>query len=307
MRVAYYSHSSSLLHEMGPGHPECPERIAAITNRLVMRGVMDRLDRFDAPEVTRDQTLLAHTADYIDALPRLVPLDGYRMLDADTAMNAHSLRAAQHAAGACVAAVDRVVSGQADRAFCAVRPPGHHALSHHAMGFCILNNVAIGVRHAIARHGLKRVVLIDFDVHHGNGSEQILAGDDRVLMLSTFQSPHYPGSGETPLADNMINVALSPYSGGLAMRAAVRQHWWPALKAFDPQLIVVSAGFDAHQADDLGQLGWRDEDYAWLSAEIMMQANHHCAGRVVSSLEGGYDLGALARCTELHIEAMLQD
>jgi acetoin utilization deacetylase AcuC-like enzyme len=306
MRVAYFSHASALLHEMGPGHPECPERIAAITNRLVMRGVMDRLDRFDAPMVTREQALRAHTAEYFDGLPGQVPQDGYRMLDADTAMNPHSLQAAFHAAGACVAAVDHVLAGKAERAFCAVRPPGHHALSHHAMGFCILNNVAIAVRHALSAHGLRRVALIDFDVHHGNGSEQILAGDDRVLMLSTFQSPHYPGSGESPLADNMINVALPPYSGGLAMRAAVRQRWWPALEAFEPQLIIVSAGFDAHQADDLGQLGWRDEDYAWLSEQIMNQAARLCGGRVVSSLEGGYDLGALARCTELHLEAMLQ-
>jgi acetoin utilization deacetylase AcuC-like enzyme len=307
MRVAYLSHPSSLLHEMGAGHPECPERLAAIHDRLVQRGLMDQLICESAPRVSEEQILRAHTQAYWEELQHAAPHHGYHMLDADTAMNSHSLQAALHAAGAAVRAVDLVCAGDVDRAFCAVRPPGHHALSYQAMGFCMLNNVAIAVRHALARYGLERVALIDFDVHHGNGSEEILAGDPGVLMLSTFQSPLYPGSGDQPLADNMINVALPPYSDGSVMRQAVKDHWWPALRVFAPQLIVVSAGFDAHRADDLAQLGWIDADYAWLSQEITMMANMFCQGRVVSSLEGGYDLGALARCTELHVQALLDD
>jgi acetoin utilization deacetylase AcuC-like enzyme len=305
MTVAFITHRSGLLHEMGPGHPECPQRLAAIHDRLVQTGLKDQLDCWDAPAVTKQQALLAHTEAYWNELFAKAPSQGYAMLDGDTAMNQHSLVALQHAAGAAVLAVDLVCSAKVTRAFCAVRPPGHHALADRAMGFCMLNNVAIATRYAVDSYGLQRVLVVDFDVHHGNGTESILADDPNVLMVSTFQSSLYPGSGERPLGQNMLNVALPAYSNGQAMRDAVQNIWWPAVQAFAPQLIVVSAGFDAHRADELAQLGWVDEDYAWISHELVKMANLFCDGRLISSLEGGYDLGALARSVSLHVQALL--
>lgn len=306
MKAAYISHPSSLAHEMGAHHPECPERSAAIADRLLMRGVLDFVRIFDAPAASDEQITRAHSARYLAQLRAAAPACGLYQIDPDTAMNPHTLTAALHAAGAGVLAAELVVGGEIDRAFCNVRPPGHHAERDHAMGFCFLNNVAIAVRHALDALGLSRVAVVDFDVHHGNGTEDILAGDERVLMVSSFQSGLYPFNGEVAKGRNMCNVPLPPYSDGRALREAVEERWIPALLSFDPQLIVVSAGFDAHREDDMSQMGWTDQDYEWLVRRVVAIAEACCAGRVVSMLEGGYAIPALARCVETHVRVLAE-
>jgi acetoin utilization deacetylase AcuC-like enzyme len=305
MKAAYISHPSSMRHDMGAGHPECPDRVAAIADRLLMRGVLDVMERFDAPAATREQLARAHDALYVAELLALAPTDGYVQVDPDTAMNPHTATAALHAAGAAILATELVARGGYARAFCNVRPPGHHAERHAAMGFCFFNNVAVGMRHALDVLGLQRVALVDFDVHHGNGSEDIFAGDERVLMVSTFQSQLYPFNGESPRGPNMCNVPLAPYSGGAALREAVTAHWLPALRAFRPEMLFVSAGFDAHRDDDMSQLGWVDDDYAWVTRQLVEVAEGCCDGRIVSVLEGGYSLPALARSVERHVRTLI--
>ena len=220
-------------------------------------------------------------------------------------MNPHSLSAALHAAGAAVLATDLVVAGEVNRAFCAVRPPGHHAERDAAMGFCFFNNVAVGIRHAQRHHGIARIALVDFDVHHGNGSEDILAGDDQVLMVSTFQHPLYPYLGEVPKGANMVNVPLAPRTRGDALRKVVEERWMPALEAFRPELLFISAGFDAHRDDDMANLGWVEADYAWITARLVEVAERYAKGRMVSMLEGGYALDALGRSVASHVGVML--
>jgi len=305
MRAAYITHASSTRHEMGAGHPECPDRVAAVADRLLMRGVLDYMDTFDAPAATEAQICRAHEARHFAELHARAPKEGYEPIDPDTCMNPHTWTAALHAAGAVVKATELVVNGGFRRAFCNVRPPGHHAERGQAMGFCFFNNVAVGMRHALDELGLERVALVDFDVHHGNGSEDILAGDERVLMVSTFQSRLYPYLGEQARGPNMCNVPLPPYSTGEAMRRAVTEQWLPALRAFRPQLIFVSAGFDAHRDDDMSQLGWIDADYGWVTQRLVEVADDVAGGRIVSTLEGGYDLPALARSAELHVRALI--
>ncbi|MDO4906028.1 MAG: histone deacetylase family protein [Lautropia sp.] len=306
MDVAYISHSSSALHEMGEWHPESPDRVRVISDRLYSSGLIDLLTGYDAPEVTREQLLRVHSQRYLDYLERVSPSEGYFSIDTDTMMNPHTLRAAKHAAGAAVKAVDLVMNGEYRRVFCNVRPPGHHATRHSSMGFCFYNNAVVGMYHALEAHGLKRVALFDFDVHHGNGSEDILAGDERTLMLSTFQPRIFPHHGELPLGPNILSVPLPGYSNGKAMREAVREQWGPALDAFEPELIFISAGFDAHRDDDLGQLGWTTADYAWITHWLMLKSMQHCGGRVVSMLEGGYSLQALSVSVEQHVRELLE-
>ncbi len=306
MKAAYITHPSCLRHEMGMHHPECPERLAVISDRLLLRGVFDFMDTIEAPQASAEQIARAHDMRHYLELQAGVPEgDGYLQLDPDTSMNAHTWTAALHAAGAAVLATEMVARGDYRRAFCAVRPPGHHAERSQAMGFCFFNNIAIAALHAVEQLGFERVALVDFDVHHGNGSEDILAGDDRVYMVSTFQSRLYPYSGERPRADNMCNVPLPAYSDGGPLREAVLKHWLPALRGYEPQLVLVSAGFDAHREDEMSQLGWRDEDFAWLTQQIAAFADEYCEGRIVSTLEGGYHLPALARCVELHLRALI--
>jgi len=305
MKAAYISHPSAIRHDMGEGHPECPDRVAVIADRLLMRGVLDFMDSFEAPPATPEQLGRAHDTLYVNELFAMAPAEGYRQVDPDTAMNPHTLTAALHAAGAAVLATELVVRDGYRRAFCNIRPPGHHAERRAAMGFCFFNNVAVGMRHALDVLGLQRVALIDFDVHHGNGSEDIFAGDDRVLMVSTFQSRLYPFSGEAARGPNMCNVPLPPYSDGQALRAAVTDRWLPALRAFRPQALFVSAGFDAHREDDMSHLGWTDADYAWVTRELVGLADSVCEGRIVSVLEGGYCLPALARSVEQHVRALI--
>jgi acetoin utilization deacetylase AcuC-like enzyme len=304
--VAYLRHHSSALHEMGPGHPECPDRVRRIHDRLLASGLLDWMQAADVPRATREQLVRAHDPAFVDAITAMAPAEGYLQVDPDTLMNRHSYEAALHAAGAVVRESELVASGEVVSAFCNVRPPGHHATRSTAMGFCVFNNVAVGIRHALDVLGIERVALFDFDVHHGNGSEDIFAGDDRVLMLSTFQAGLYPGSGDEPMADNIISLPLRAYSDGAPMRAAVEAGWVEPYRAFAPQMVFVSAGFDAHVDDELGQLGWHDEDYAWISRRIVALAEETAGGRIVSTLEGGYDLAALGRCVERHVRELLR-
>lgn len=303
--LAYLRHDAMALHDMGPWHPECPQRVQVVHDRLLSSGLLDWMLPVDAPLATREQLLRAHTDRHIDALERLAPQRGSVQIDPDTMMNQWTREAALRGAGALVRATELVVAGDASSAFCNVRPPGHHATRDAAMGFCFFNNVAVGIRHALDVLGIERVVLFDFDVHHGNGSENILAGDERVLMLSTFQRGLYPNSGDHPLGENIISLGLPAYSGSTQMREAIEHGWIEPFRRFAPQLVFVSAGFDAHVDDDLGQLGWTDDDYLWLSRLIVSLAGESADGRVISTLEGGYDLAALARCVEGHVRALM--
>lgn len=312
-KTGYFTHPDCKLHDMGRGHPECPERLAAIDDRLLASGVADALDRREAPEASVDQLELAHDRMHVAAMLGLAQevreqedAGGTSLvyIDPDTAMNRHSWSAAARAAGAALAATDAVIAGELENAFCAVRPPGHHACHDRAMGFCIFNSVAVAARYALERHGLERVAVVDFDVHHGNGTEDILAGDERVLMVSFFQHPFYPYSGAGKHAANMVNIPVPAYTRGMAIREVVEQAWMPRLEAFKPQMIFISAGFDAHREDDLGQMGLVEDDYAWITHQLRGVAKRHAQGRIVSSLEGGYNLQALARSVEAHVRAL---
>ena len=298
---------------MGPGHPECPERLDAIDDRLLASGVGLALDRREAPEASPGDIELAHTRMHVAALRGLgQELDehikaggrGYAQIDPDTLMNPHTWDAALHAVGAVLSATDAVIAGELENAFCAVRPPGHHACRDRAMGFCFFNNIAIAARYALERHGLKRVAIVDFDVHHGNGTEDILEGDDRALMVGFFQHPFYPYTGADSHAGNMVNLPVPAYTRGMAVRELVEQAWMPRLEAFKPEMIFISAGFDAHREDDLGQMGLVEADYTWITERVKEIANKYAGGRIVSSLEGGYNLSALGRSVEAHIRVL---
>ena len=308
MSTVFYSHSDCRKHDMGEGHPECPQRLDAITDHLLATGLAVALEFREAPVATTAQLARAHSANYVSEIEDLlqqVTLTGTtRALDPDTIAGPGTLAAALRAAGAAVAATDDVIAGRAKTAFCAVRPPGHHATRDSAMGFCFFNNVAVAARHALDVHGLERVAIIDFDVHHGNGTEDIIAGDDRVLMCSFFQHPLYPYSGGVPMGTNMINVPVAPYSLGPAIRQMIVDMWLPALKEFAPQMIFISAGFDAHREDEMGQLGLVEDDYTWITREIVRVARRHAQGRIVSCLEGGYALSALARSVAAHLRVL---
>jgi len=309
MLAAFVTHPDCTRHEMGPGHPECPERLAAIQDRLLATGLLDYMLPCEAPLATEEQLERAHNALYVRQVLDSAPAEGYLQVDPDTRMNPYTVPAALRAAGAAVHATDLVLAGQVPVAFCAVRPPGHHAERAATMGFCFFNNAAVAVRHALDVHGVSRVALIDFDVHHGNGSEDILAGDDRVLMCSIFEIGLYPFNSDDSKglrdAPNMVNVGLPKRSGSEAFRAAVTGHWLPALEAFGPELLVVSAGFDAHREDDMGNLGLVDADYEWVTRQLMRVAERHARGRVVSCLEGGYVLNPLARSVAAHVKVLI--
>jgi acetoin utilization deacetylase AcuC-like enzyme len=304
MPTAFITHADCLKHDMGAHHPECPQRLSAIEDQLIASGIEQHLARHDAPLATDEQIARVHPAEYLRAIRAAAPASGTVHLDPDTAMNPHSLDAALRAAGAAVLATDLVASGAADTAFCSVRPPGHHACRARPMGFCIFNNIAIAARHAVHVHGIERVAVVDFDVHHGNGTEEILSGDPHVLMASTFQHPFYPYCGTEGTADNMINVPLAAGADGQVFRKAVLERWLPALDGFRPQMLMISAGFDAHAEDDMAMLQFSDADYGWVTERLMEVAGRHAGGRVVSILEGGYALSALGRSVVQHVRAL---
>jgi acetoin utilization deacetylase AcuC-like enzyme len=312
-KTGYFTHRDCWKHDMGAGHPECPQRLDAIEDRLLLTGVADALERAEVPLATLPQITRAHDVEHIEHLEalnqRLVadePAGGprYAQLDPDTALMRFTLLAARRAAGAAVAATDAVISGALDNAFCAVRPPGHHACHDKAMGFCFINNIAVGVRHAIEVHGLERVAIVDFDVHHGNGTEDIFSGDPRVLMVGIFQHPFYPYSGTDHPAPNMLNLPVPAYTKGMDVRELIEICWMRRLEEFRPQMIFVSAGFDAHRDDDMGQLRLNENDFAWITERVRDVARRHAGGRIVSMLEGGYNLDALAASVEAHVRVL---
>jgi len=308
MTTAFYSHPDCRGHDMGQGHPECAQRLDAINDYLLASGLDVAIERIEAPPVDLADVGRAHASGYVaelrDLLERVAADGRMRAIDPDTIACAGTWAAVQRAAGAAVAATDAVLDRRAENAFCAVRPPGHHATREAAMGFCFFNNVAIAARHALDVRGLERVAIVDFDVHHGNGTEDIIANDERVLMVSIFQDHLYPFSGGVPLGTNMINVPVPAYTRGAAVRELIEANWMPRLEAFRPQMIFISAGFDAHRDDDLGQLGLVEADYEWITRRIKGVAERHAQGRIVSCLEGGYNLGALARSVAAHLRVL---
>ena len=304
MTTAFISHPACRRHEMGPAHPESPQRLDVITDMLMTLRVLDLPSHFEAAAVTRKQLLRVHEAGYLDYLERILPENDYINIDLDTRMNPKTLRAARYAAGSAVMATDLVMAGQVKNAFCSVRPPGHHATSDAAMGFCFYNNVAVAAAHAIAKHDLERIAVIDFDVHHGNGTDAIFTGNDKVRVYSLYQEGLFPFTGKEGANGDGVYIPLPGGSGGAEMRAAVKRSWLPDLKKFRPEMIFVSAGFDAHLQDEMSDLYFSDADYQWLTEKCLAAAAAQSGGRLVSVLEGGYDLDSLARCAAQHIKQL---
>lgn len=310
--TGYFTHQDCWRHEMGRGHPECPERLDAIQDRLLISGLDVALERREATAASMADMELAHGRMHLAALRGLS--DGLRddiaaggpehaQVDPDTSINVHTWDAILVAAGAAIDATDAVMAGELANAFCAVRPPGHHATRNQAMGFCFVNNVAVAAKYALERHGLRRVAIIDFDVHHGNGTEDIVAGDERILMCSFYQHPFYPAC-EHLTAANLVNVPVPAYTKGMEVRELIDMMWMPRLDAHRPEMIFISAGFDAHREDDMAQMGLVENDYAWITQRIMEVAQRHAKGRIVSCLEGGYSLSALGRSVEAHLRVL---
>lgn len=305
MATGFITHPDCLLHDNGEHHPEASGRLRAIQDRLISLGLFDFLRHYDAPEVTRAQLEQVHTREYLDHLEAIRP-DGNRVaLDPDTGMGDHSLRAARLAAGAGILATELVVGGEVENAFCAVRPPGHHAEPDRAMGFCIYSNIAVAAAHALDRFGLHRVAIVDFDVHHGNGTEAVFRDDERVLFCSAFQHPYYPYTEHADDRPHLVHTRLSAGSDGTAFREAVAADWLPALEVFAPEMLFISAGFDGHRSDDLGQLRLDESDYGWITERLLAIARTYAGGRVVSMLEGGYHLDALARSVAVHVRTLM--
>jgi acetoin utilization deacetylase AcuC-like enzyme len=307
MNTAYITHADCLRHDMGGGHPESPDRLIAITERMRGSGMMEHVQCLEAPLADPDDLKRVHHPGYVDLIFEHAPAQGMVQLDPDTAMNPHSMNAALRAAGAGLLAVDEIMAGRARNAFCAVRPCGHHATRARSMGFCIFNNIAVAAAYALDQPGIERVAVIDFDVHHGNGTEDMFGQDewlDRVLMAGIFQHPFYPYSGTAQPAPNMVNVPLSRGSDGRAARHAVEESWMPALQRFRPQMILISAGFDAHRDDTLGGLALQEADYQWITRRLMDIADQHAGARVVSILEGGYNLAALGSSVVAHVATL---
>jgi acetoin utilization deacetylase AcuC-like enzyme len=306
MTTLVFTHASSLAHETPPGHPERVDRIKAV-NAVLASPVLKGILRRDAPLGTEEQILLAHTPELVSRITSLSPEAGFEYIDADTVMGPPTLDAAMRAVGAATAGVDAVFEGKAGNVFCAMRPPGHHAEHNRAMGFCFFNQAAIAAHHARRRHGAERVAIVDFDVHHGNGTQDIFWSDADLFYGSTHQMPLYPGSGassETGVG-NIFNAPLRAGDGGVQFRAAMERVILPALSTFSPDLIIISAGFDAHERDPLGSLQLVEEDFSWITLKLMDVADQFCAGRVVSVLEGGYDLQGLAGSVGIHVHALL--
>jgi len=311
-KTGYFAHPDCRKHDMGRGHPESPQRLDVIEDRLLASGVMDLLEHRQATPAGMGELLLAHGRRHVAALRGLHDMlieemsaggpDHYA-LDSDTSMNQHTYQAARLSAGAAINAVEAVMSGEMENAFCCTRPPGHHATRNQVMGFCFFSNVAIAAKYACERLGVQRVAIVDFDVHHGNGTEEIVAGDERILMVGYYQHPFFP---ETPVKHdaNLVNCPVAAYTRGMEIRELVEQMWLPRLQAHRPELILISAGFDAHRDDDMGQLGLTEQDFAWITQRIKEVAHQHAQGRIVSCLEGGYTLNSLARSVEAHLRVL---
>lgn len=305
MSIAIISHRECDLHDPGPGHPESLFRIAAIEDRLIASGLSMVAHRYDAPVASVEDLLRAHDKEYVDRILQIADAGATVDLDADTVMMSLTLPAALRAAGAGIMAVDLVMTGEAKAAFCLVRPPGHHAEHNRTMGFCIFSNIAIAIKYALERYGLERVAIVDFDAHQGNGTEDILKGDPRVLICSSFQHPFYPYSWDGPIGANIVDVPLKGGTDGPAFQALVQEHFLPAIDAFRPQLIFISAGFDAHVEDYQSGLVLTERDYLWITKELRKLAVKHSEDRIVSMLEGGYALSALGRSVAAHIDGLL--
>jgi len=304
--TALFTHDVCELHEISPGHPEQPARIKAVLDQLRDEQLFDRLDHQEAPLAVLDHLARAHGNAYVDHIVESAPESGSTQLDPDTAMNPYSLDASRRAAGAGVEAVKQVVEGRYKNAFCAVRPPGHHAEKEKAMGFCFFGSVAVAAFHALDELGLNRVAIVDFDVHHGNGTEDLVVGDKRIMFCSSFQHPFYPGYYRQSVPGHLVNVPLSAGTGSQKFREAISSQWVPELEAFAPELVIISAGFDAHQEDPLASLELGDDDFEWVTREIATVADKHAGGRIVSMLEGGYSLPALGRSAARHTSVLLE-
>lgn len=302
--TAFITHRDCHLHDMGSFHPESPVRLSAISDQMIAQGLDPYFVYHDAPLATFEQLLRVHPAAHLERLKRASPELGIVHLDPDTAMCPHTWQAALRSAGAGVMAVDLVMGGEVQNAFCAVRPPGHHAERANAMGFCFFNNVAVAAAHALSAHKLSRVAIVDFDVHHGNGTEDCFKGNDQVLMVSIFQHPFYPYSGAENPASNMLNVPLAAGADGEEFRMVVSDIWMPRLREFKPEMIFISAGFDAHYEDDMGNLKLLEKDYVWVTEQLKRLAEETAHGRIVSILEGGYSLSALARSVTAHLRSL---
>ncbi len=305
-KTALLTHPDCVKHEISPGHPEQPARIAAIMDELVAEGLFQMLQQFEAPLADIEHLLLAHPQDYIDSVINASPSSGSVQLDADTAMNEHSLRAAMLAAGAGVKAVDLVVDGDFDNAFCVVRPPGHHAEESTAMGFCFFGSIAVAALYALQKPGIKKVAIIDFDVHHGNGTEDLIGDHSELFFCSSFQHPLYPGKFGENIPGRKINIPLAAGSDGAEFKKQMQADCLPALREFNPDMVFISAGFDAHKDDPLAGLNLLEEDFAWITAELKSVATECCEGRLVSMLEGGYDLAALGRSAAVHVKELIR-
>lgn len=303
VQTAFITHPACLKHDVEPGHPDSPARLMAIEDQLIASGLHQFLQHHEAPRASRAQLERVHAGNYIDRLTAASPRAGIVAVGADTWMNAHTLDAALHAAGAAILGTDLVMAGTVANAFCNVRPPGHHASRDQARGLCLFNNVAVGAAHALAAHGLKRIAIADFDVHHGDGTEEIFRDDPRVLFCSLFQHPLYPHADMTG-SDHVVHVPLAEGTDGAGMRSAVLQHWLPALNRFAPEMIFVSAGFDGHWQDDIADLALIESDYAWLTQQLKTVAATWSQGRIVSTLEGGYEPHALGRSVMTHIKVL---
>lgn len=304
MSTAYLTHADCLLHENPDQHPESPARLLAIEQALRASGLWNQLQHPEVPLATFEQIARVHGRDYVELVDSASPESGYINLSFDAGMNPHTRQAAFRAAGAVIQAVDMVMFDEARNAFCAVRPPGHHAERELAMGFCIFNNVAVGAAHAMADFKLQRIAIIDFDVHHGNGTEEIFQRNKRVMLCSIFEHPLYPFSGTKSVGPNLINVPLPAGADGAAFRAAFTERCLPRLDAFKPELVFISAGFDAHAEEPLAHLNLHEADYTWLTQQIVALADRHASGRIVSVLEGGYNPSALARCVVAHVQVL---
>jgi len=305
MKTAFISHPDTLLHVMDGSHPESPARINVIKNALIRKGIYQKLDIYEAPLATDRELQRVHSRAYIQKIRALSPKAGLVRLDPDTAMGPMSLSAAAHASGAVIFATDLVMRNMADNAFCCIRPPGHHAGRANSAGFCIFNHVAVGVAHAFEKYGIRRAAIIDFDVHHGDGTEDIFRNDPRVMLCSTFQHPFYPQRGAETRSDRMLNIPLPAKAGRKEFQLAFEQEFLPALNAFKPEIIYISAGFDAHADDPLADMRLTDADYAWMTQFALNIAGQHAQGRVISSLEGGYNLGTLGDAVCSHVQTLL--